>query len=115
MAILYVITTTYSNSEFDTYPPQVLASDWMKQLGTKTAWYIRAGDLVSDPNKTIRALWFDSLSELEEWMNANRLTDLEFIAAIKEWDSTHGISRSESYYELPSYTPPVTGLFSNLT
>lgn len=115
MAILYVITNRYSDSTVDNYPPQVMDSDWMKQLSIKTAWSIRPGAIVSGPGTNIRAMWFSSVSEFEDWMNTNRIIDPEFIAAIKEWDSIYNISRSESYYELPSYIPTVTGLFSNFS
>lgn len=115
MAILYVITTRYPDDTVTNYPPQVMDSDWMNQLSIKTAWSIRPGTVVSGPGTNIRAMWFSSVSEFEDWVNTNRITDPEFIAAIKEWDSIYNISRSESYYELPSYTPTVTGLFSNFS
>ena len=113
MAILHTIYTSNPNTTAENaianWPPQIEASDWYARIHSKT-FYLNATDQINTTKKGIRILMFRDTAEFESWTNANRLTDTDLIAAIDEWKSAHGISYTEEFYELPAYTPSITGL-----
>jgi len=113
MAILYTIyinnPNTTNENTIANWPPQIEASDWYAQLHSKT-FYLNTKEQFNTTKKGIRILMFSDSTEFESWVNTNRLTDTDLIAAINEWKSAHGISYTEEFYELPAYTPSITGL-----
>jgi hypothetical protein len=102
MAILYSLNFSNSNSEIDNFPPQILESDWYKN------WQSRS---FAGATKGTRLAYFKTTEEFETWFNANRLTDSTLISAFNEWKSTHNITTTENFHELPDYSPTVSGIF----
>jgi hypothetical protein len=103
MAILYklIINNPNFDNGVDNWPPQIKESTWYNNYKSK----------VSDTVSNTHEAYFSNVAEFETWFNANRLTDATLIAALNEWRSAHGISCTEEFYEIPVYTPNVSGLF----
>jgi hypothetical protein len=99
MGILYVLRTS---DEITSLPPTILSSSWGLNLQQ---------NLIKQQNNYFIRV-FLSVDALQTWLNSNRLTDSELISVLNEWKAIDGNSITESYYELPSYTPGVSGLIS---
>ena len=103
MAILYRLTV--NNPNFGTvqnWPPQVIESSWHANYASKLHSIAN--------NVTTREVIFADVNAFETWVNSNRLTDSGLVSALNDWKSAHGITYSEEFYELPAYTPSITGL-----
>jgi len=102
MAILYRIIANNPNKDtIENWPPQIKESDRYTQLTLK----------MHDTSLGAREAFFPDVTAFETWVNANRLTDSELIAVFNEWKSTHSISFTEEFYEIPNYTPGVPSIF----
>jgi len=99
MGILYVLRTS---TDFTNLPSPILSSSWGLRLQS---------NLIKQQNNYFIRV-FLSVEALQTWLDSNRLTDSEVISVLNEWKAIDGNSITESYYELPSYTPGVSGLIS---
>jgi len=99
MGILYVLRLS---TDFDDLPLPLVESNWASKI---------KNDLIEQgTNYYIRT--FLSVDSFQTWMNQNRLADNELISVLNEWKAIDGNSISENYFELPSYTPGISGLIS---
>jgi hypothetical protein len=114
MAILYSILihnpNTTNENPIGNYPPQIDTSEWYAQLVAKT-FVVNTVEQLNATKKGFRVLWFNNQTEFETWVNDNRLTDSILLSALSEWKTTHNITITEEFHEIPVYTPGISGIF----
>jgi hypothetical protein len=99
MGIIYVLRIS---TNFDNLPAQIVSSEWGLKLQR---------NLVKQLDNYYFRIFLSS-DMLHTWLDSIRLTDSELISVLNEWKAIDGNSITESYCELPSYTPSVSGLIS---
>ena len=110
MAILYslVINNPHRSnrsSGVGNWPPQIIESSWATSFKNLTFELVRLDNVT-----VLRLAYFNTVADFEAWANATRISDPALIAALDEWKTTYGITYTEEYYEIPTYTPGVSGI-----
>jgi hypothetical protein len=111
MAILYTLVVDNPTlGEVDIFPPTVSNSDWLKKLvkETQSLGFIVNAGIASSGNQFII---FDSETDLNNFLSANRLTDPALIADLNEWKTAHNIKYITKAYSLTSTPVSVVPLF----
>ena len=102
--IIYSLTVDKPN-DVNTFPPSVLNSDYLLDLIRSTNNY---GSVTQDGGQLCV---FSSQTELNTWLNANRLTDSTLISDLDTWKAANGISFNTRVFEVASTDVTVTPVF----
>lgn len=107
MAILYVFKINDPNNA-GPFPPSVLASDWLKNIGD---WFNKNQIATS---QYCNVVLFANTSELNSFLSTHTLSDSALLADVASWKSAHGVTYSSQYFTLtdagisPTPTPIVS-------
>lgn len=117
MGVLYILKITNPEADIETvFPPRLMSSSWHQNLkltsiGAHAGPGGYVGESVPNGSRYRRQAYFKSVEEFESWINASRLTDPELLALFDEWKTAYNLTIEEEYYEIPNYTPNVSGIF----
>ena len=121
MAILYSIIAVGHEDDrvVRNFPPQIETSEWWRQMmsGDLPNWpdSVRSTNwkFINASGNTVTVFWkyFTSLAEAETWCNANRLTDPDLKEVLIAWTTTHGITITDRFQEIPDINPEFAGIF----
>jgi hypothetical protein len=106
MAILYTLIVDNPNpSTVEVFPPSMRDSTWLNTL-IRTVQSI--GFVITDGSSNLGSQFiiFDSETDLNNFLNTNRLTDPTMIADLTAWKTAHNIKYNTKAYSLT--TTPVT-------
>ena len=112
MAILYKLTVTIPNQTPDknSFPPEI--GDTVEWHNITESVFDRTGYMINGGNRvTTRLKIFDSVEDASAWFDTNRITDAGKLSALAAYKTEHNITVQESWYELPTANPGITGIF----
>lgn len=92
MAILYYFNPDVPDG-IDMFPPSVMKSDWYASITADTQRLNIGGGWLT-------VIIFANLTELNNYLDKNRLTDPALLADVAAWKNAHNITYTTSYFNL---------------
>jgi hypothetical protein len=100
MPVLYTLIVNNPNFDsVDVFPPSVLNSTWLSKLNlaVQSVGFIVSSGVVGTGNQFII---FDSETDLNNFLNSNRLTDPTLVSDVNAWKQAHSIEYNSKAYSL---------------
>jgi len=114
MAILYKLTFTLQTEGtapfIGSVPPSIKNSTWWENFFLESLSGIH-GNFIAGDKRVQRFQIFDTVEEASAWFDAHRLTDPALLADLDEYKTTHNVTITETWHEIPNITPGITGIF----
>lgn len=107
MAVLYTLVINNPNWQtVDPFPMSVIESTWFPTLTTavQARGFVVTFKTISSGNQLII---FDSVEEMNSFLDEHRLTDPTLIADLNEWKAAHNITFTSKAYSLTSTDVPI--------
>ena len=90
-----IFSAICDNPAINPFPPSIVHSDWVREINKDNISNHLLFEMVRKEGWT-----FNTQSEMEEFINTHRLSDLDLIEDIKVWKEAHNIRYEYKYYSM---------------